>query len=1012
MVLILSSFTYVWSKELNTATVEWKGKPAKVVANTLLLQVSNNKAHKALLKEMEKLGYDVIVSPDKLGVMRIEIPESTEIIDAIEIINKIDGINNVEPDVIDTYMLTSPNDTYYGNQWHLPKIQAPKAWDISKGSSSVKIGILDTGIPIQNGSLSHLDLQESGKFLLGYDYVKEDSLPDDNVGHGTHVMGIVSATSNNNVGVTGVNWNSDVYTVKVMGPAGGTAYDFYLGVMEAVDNGADIINYSGAGPESSYKVLAIHYANTHDCLIVTSVGNEWGGSILYPAAYSPFFDNLIAVSATTSEDEIAPYSSAGSRVVVSAPGDDIASTLPNYGVKYSQQYGYNYCYMSGTSMAAPIVTGIASIIKSINNSLTPAQIRTIIENSAVDLGPAGFDNSFGHGRVDLYEAIIYTIENYGGTLGSPGQTVTFHENITLASTASLTIASGTTIKFDSGKRLNVNGTLNANNVTFTSSSGIWNGIKYNSGSTGSLTNCTIKKVMTGIYLNESDRIIDNCTITTDGNRTNYGIYVVDASPTIENCDITGTNFLNTAIPSYGVYYSGDNNSNAIIKNNKIDATYGIYLYDASPDILENDITTHMYGLYCTNGSSPKLVWPEQQIDGANYFHGTYVNIAVLANNSSNPILGSQHCESNYFGNNCFEFSMVDNQLVSAGTNCYVKAEHCWWGSLSPSPSLFSGNVDYQPYLTNMPTFSMSSISPESNAFTRILLSGAAPNKNTSEDLTRYYNERWPLEKKVEFLRYLYMLGEITGVADLCKDIIENNPGTPESFYILDLMYQIARDDGNKKDFSKELLKKYIKSLKYDKNMKLLKSKADLLLAGMEDDTKLIDKVYKKNKKTYLGKYALEQKFSYYIHKDDIDNAREVLNLMDEVYPNEEVTYQAHLRISDIESRNLFKSEQFTSTAAEEITLEEYSLKPAYPNPFNPQMTLEYTLPIQSEVECSIFDISGKMVKKFFFNQPAGTHNVIWNADQFSSGVYLIRFTATSVDGTNLFLDKQKVTLLK
>lgn len=590
-------------------------------------------------------------------------------------------------------------------------------------------------------------------------------------------------------------------------------------------------------------------------------------------------------------------------------------------------------------------------------------------------------------------------------------TVTVEDNLTITSGADLTIASGTTVNVASGKRIYVNGDLTASGVTFTSS-GTWNGIKYNSGSTGSLTNCTISKVTTGIYLDESDRTIDNCTITTAGNSTNYGIYIDEAHPTIKNCDITGTDFLNTTVTSYGIYCYDHDSQVATIEDNEIGATYGIYCYDASPDIQENDVTTHMYGLYCTNSSSPKLVWQEQSVDGDNYFHGTFVDIGVVAVYSSNPILGSQNCGLEYYGNNSFVFSMVDDRLVSAGTNCSVKAEHCWWGSSSPSSSLFYGSVDYQPCLTSMPTYSMPIISPESDAFTHILLSSTIPTEEVSIDFTLYYNEEWPIEKKVDFLRYLYMLGEAKGVADLCKDIIKDNPGTPESFYVLDLMYQIARDDDIKKDFNKDLFKTYIKSLKYGKSMDLLKSRADLMLAGIEDDMELIDKVYKKNKNTYLGKYALEQKFMHYIHEDDINNAREVLNLMDEVYPNEEVTYQAHLRIGDKADRSLLASEQLGSNEIDEIILEEYSLEAAYPNPFNPSMTLEYNLPIQSEVECSIFDVCGKMVKEFFFNQYTGTHSITWNADQFSSGIYIIRFTANAVDGAESFVDYQKVTLLK
>lgn len=151
-------------------------------------------------------------------------------------------------------------------------------------------------------------------------------------------------------------------------------------------------------------------------------------------------------------------------------------------------------------------------------------------------------------------------------------------------------------------------------------------------------------------------------------------------------------------------------------------------------------------------------------------------------------------------------------------------------------------------------------------------------------------------------------------------------------------------------------------------------------------------------------------------------AHPLLTELDNVYPDERVTFEAHMLMSDnkVDVKTFYseyyKEEphdaEFVTTDIQEIIPEAYELKAAYPNPFNPSTTLEYSLPVQSEVECSIFDLSGNLVKEFFFNQYAGKHSITWNADQFSSGIYLVRFTAKAVDGTNSFVDYQKVTLLK
>jgi type IX secretion system substrate protein len=221
------------------------------------------------------------------------------------------------------------------------------------------------------------------------------------------------------------------------------------------------------------------------------------------------------------------------------------------------------------------------------------------------------------------------------------------------------------------------------------------------------------------------------------------------------------------------------------------------------------------------------------------------------------------------------------------------------------------------------------------------------------------------------------------------------------------------------------MKTYLKTFEGVKGNKMLNGSALLMLAGLEKGEGLsrIDAVYAANKDNYLGPYALYQKFMYYYHDaDDLGKAKGVLAQLDEVYPDDRVTFEAHLLMGDNEvDAKTFYSEYYKketpdvdliSTDIEEIIPKEYSLKAAYPNPFNPSTTLEYTLPIQSEVECSIFDLSGNIVKEFFFNQYAGTHSVTWNADQFPSGIYLVRFVAESVDGTNSFVDYQKVTLLK
>lgn len=611
----------------------------------------------------------------------------------------------------------------------------------------------------------------------------------------------------------------------------------------------------------------------------------------------------------------------------------------------------------------------------------------VTDNSSISLG----DNVTLNPDIRLMDGTdikgLYSTLEDALTDAGTGDIVEVRDDYSLSN--SLTLGSGKTIKFASGKYLEIEsgGSLIASGATFTNISGTWGGIKYNSGSSGGLTNCTISNSTHGVYLNGSNRTIADCNIT----NSTYGIYCANTDPFLDG--------------------------------NTVSADYGVYCFNSSPELVDNSFTqdASTSGLYCTSSSSPTLL-RYQPRQGYNDFGGSFVSIAVYASSNSNPVLGLDICSEEY-GNNTFNYGYVDDWLVRNENSTTIKAEHCYWGG-TPSSSLFYGSVDYDPILADDPNSGPFAPNPEGNMFDqRFMLASAIPNGNeeVSEDLTQYYNEQWNLEKKIDFLRYLYILGETNGVADLCKDIIFENLYAPEAFTALDLIYQISKNEKIKKDIDKDMFKTYLKTFEDCKSNKLLEANAMLLLAGLEKDVKRMDKVYKEHKNDYMGKYALYQQFMYYFHEEeDMEKARVILNELDEVYPDEDVTYESHLLMGDdvvdpIEYYSKYKtSEQvpLMSTDVAEVLPEEYSLNPAYPNPFNPSTTLEYALPVQSEVECSIYDLSGNLVKEFFFNQYAGTHSITWNADQYSSGIYLVRFTAKAVDGTNSFVDYQKVTLLK
>ncbi|MBI2830572.1 MAG: peptidase S8 [Chloroflexi bacterium] len=292
-----------------------------------------------------------------------------------------------EPDYVVSVVLT-PNDRYFGSQWGMTKIQGPEAWDITQGSSSVKIAIVDTGI-----DQDHEDL--AAKIVAKKNFTRSKTT-DDKYGHGTHVAGIAAAITNNSKGVAGIGYNSSLMNVKVLGDSG-SGYQSWVasGITWAADNGAGIINLSlGGGPYSSTMETAVNYAWSKGAVIVAAAGNDGISSPSYPAYYT----NVIAVAATDSNDTKASWSNYGSWVDIAAPGVSIFSTLPNHtnriGIK-------NYGSLSGTSMASPFVAGVAALVRAANPTWTNTEVRAKLE---VATDPTtGFDTTVG--RVNAFKAV-------------------------------------------------------------------------------------------------------------------------------------------------------------------------------------------------------------------------------------------------------------------------------------------------------------------------------------------------------------------------------------------------------------------------------------------------------------------------------------------------------------------------------------------------------------------------------------------------------------------------------
>lgn len=371
-----------------TPVVENEAASSSVVVQILIqIRASANIPMHEVQENLEDHGNVVQAGElEKLGIVVLEVPLD-QLEEKIREVQTVSGVGKVELNDSVQALDTIPNDPSFGSQYALTAIRAPQGWDLSTGSSAVTIAVLDSGV-----DLGHVDL--AGKVVSGYDFVNNDDVPQDDFGHGTHVAGIAAASGNNGAGIAGVSWGARIMPVKVLNSSGsGSFTTVAAGIVWATDQGAQIINLS-LGTHSFSFVLqnAVEYAYNHGVLLVAASGNSGSTPVYCPACYP----QVMAVGATNSSNQIASFSTYGSEVDIAAPGQSIFSLAPG-----------GYTTKSGTSMAAPHISGLAAILYSyVGNA---AAVRTAMQATALDVGPAGWDLYSGAGLIQMDAAIRFII---------------------------------------------------------------------------------------------------------------------------------------------------------------------------------------------------------------------------------------------------------------------------------------------------------------------------------------------------------------------------------------------------------------------------------------------------------------------------------------------------------------------------------------------------------------------------------------------------------------------------
>jgi len=377
-----------------------------------------------------------------IDVIAVEIP-----VTALEGISHNPNVLYIEEDAIATTQGHTSSNTKYLNSWGVDHIDADIVAANNNKGAGVKVAVLDSGI-----DYTHPELDDN--YLVGgLDHINNDSDPMDDYWHGTHVAGSVAAEKNG-IGVVGTGPEISIYAVKVLDNSGFGYYSQIIAGIQWASNNADIASMSLGGKFDSTSLHnAVTQAYNNGLLIVAAAGNKGntngnGDNILFPAKYA----EVIAVGATDENNVRASFSSTGNTLEIMAPGVDIRSTYP----------GSLYAFASGTSMATPHVSGVAALVMNSDetcwNSLgytngdgiwTNTEVRTVLVNTADDLGVSGKDSRYGYGLVDPVEAA----QQCGGTLDTTPPTITPPADLTVQATTTTppgqAVAIGTATATDS-----------------------------------------------------------------------------------------------------------------------------------------------------------------------------------------------------------------------------------------------------------------------------------------------------------------------------------------------------------------------------------------------------------------------------------------------------------------------------------------------------------------------------------------------------------------------------------
>ncbi len=438
----------------------WEGDSIMYLDSMVLVVLHDTATQAQFETESSTLGCATLDDIDAIQFLTVNITDGTTVFAMCDSIELRSTVKYAIPNVYDTVTLAcdAPSDTGFYRQWYLHNTgQAPALGTadadsdyleiraLTSGVPSVRIGILDSGIPIDStlGTLSHPDLDDTTRIILGRDFWHGDDEPQDELGHGTPIAGIIGARTDNVEGMAGIAPGCEMLIVQTHGPGGSfsaqTAHD---AVVYAVNNGCDVISCSWfVSPISSLNQPikdALIYAKDSGVVACFAIGNGSSG-VRFPANLSDTLENIIAVGAVNLHDSAFGFNSSGPEITVAAPsGDNL-----NDERLWTTGLGGSYTLFGKTSGATPQVAALAGLILSLDSTLTPSQVRNIITSTADDVIDPN-NELYGAGRINIQAALLKVIDSVDEIMEVPSEASTIQTAICAArDTWTVNVAAGT-----------------------------------------------------------------------------------------------------------------------------------------------------------------------------------------------------------------------------------------------------------------------------------------------------------------------------------------------------------------------------------------------------------------------------------------------------------------------------------------------------------------------------------------------------------------------------------------